>query len=129
MESGLMAQGRRNARRSKKPLTPEQKKFEDEMNAMLEADSAQSSGMKNKADAWKQVQDDKKEMVQAPLEYKGETLKYVGEEEVADLKRNPRANPENTPFGTPEGKRVQSLRRGKPRGEDGIIDKGHRIAA
>ena len=109
--SGLakqMAKGR--------PLTEEQMMHRQKVGQMIQADQAQSKGMKDKMMAWKQLQKDKENMIQVPSTYdtpQGETeqLAYVTPEEMEMLKEQGGSG-EMTPYGIP------SFRNGPPGGGD-----------
>ena len=98
--SGLakqMAKGR--------PLTEEQMMHRQKVGQMIQADQAQSKGMKDKMMAWKQLQKDKENMIQVPSTYdtpQGETeqLAYVTPEEMEMLKEQGGSG-EMTPYGIP----------------------------
>ena len=103
-EPGFMGLAKQRAKK-KIPLTPEQQAHQQQVGKMIQADQAQSKGMKDKMMAWAQLQEDKDRMVQVPEQYEtsqGETeqLAYVTPEEMKMLKEQGGSG-EMTPYGVP----------------------------
>ena len=125
-EPGFMGLAKQRAKK-KIPLTPEQQAHQQQVGKMIQADQAQSKGMKDKMMAWAQLQEDKDRMVQVPEQYEtsqGETeqLAYVTPEEMKMLKEQGGSG-EMTPYGVPSFEKKK-----KKKKEDGRIDDDHRIA-
>ena len=102
-EPGFMGLAKQRAK--KKPLTKEQMMHRDQVGKIIQADQAQSKGMRDKMMAWYQLQKDKDNMIQVPEQYEtpqGETeqLAYVTPEEMEMLKEQGGSG-EMTPYGVP----------------------------
>ena len=102
-EPGFMGLAKERAK--KKPLTKEQMMHRDQVGKIIQADQAQSKGMRDKMMAWNQLQKDKENMIQVPEQYEtpqGETeqLAYVTPEEMQMLKQQGGSG-EMTEYGIP----------------------------
>ena len=102
-EPGFMGLAKQRAK--KKPLTKEQMMHRDQVGKMIQADQAQSKGMRDKMMAWKQLQKDKERMVQVPEQYETpqgemEQLAYVTPEEM-EMLREEGGSGEMTEYGIP----------------------------
>ena len=64
-EPGFMGLAKRNAK--KKPISPEQQQFRQQLGQEMQADQAQEQGMVDKMSAYNRMQQDKQRMMEIPF--------------------------------------------------------------
>ena len=114
-EPGFM--GLAKARAKKKPMSPEQMKYLQELGQRNIADQQQELGMQDKMAAYNRLQEAKQSLVEVPKNYQTpegemESLAYISPEE-AEMLREEGGSGEMTEYGIPsfESKKEKSARR------------------
>ena len=113
-----MGLAKRNAK--KKPISPEQQQFRQQLGQEMQADQAQEQGMVDKMSAYNRMQQDKQRMMEIPKEYEPsqggemETLAYVNPEEMQML-REAGGSGEMTEYGVPSFARPENYKGPKTR--------------